>query len=168
MPAGNIIGTLSSYTSTQTVLPGFKSSPVQSSPVREIQDALLSGRFELLIISESKIDATLPNSMFHCSLSDSFRLCRDSKAGDSGLLIYGSFHICFIRAKELKGLPSALFKKKKTFSHGGFIRAKSFREICQTLRSRRMTVLFLCVSVLLSPLLKPYQRWCSSITNVTA
>ena len=93
--------------------------------------------------------------MFHCSLSDSFRLCRDSKAGDSGLLIYGSFHI---RAKELKGLPSALFKKKKTFSHGGFIRAKSIREVCQTLRSRRMTVLFLCVSVLLSPLLKPYQR----------
>ena len=51
--------------------------------------------------------------MFHCSLSDSFWLCRDSKAGDSGLLIYGSFHICFIRAKELKGLPSALFKKMK-------------------------------------------------------
>ena len=91
--------------------------------------------------------------MFHCSLSDSFRLCRDSKAGDSGLLIYGSFHICFIKAKQLKGLPSTLFKKKKkkkTFSHRGFIRAKSFREICQTLRSRRMTVLFLCVSVLVS------------------
>ena len=83
--------------------------------------------------------------MFHCSLSDSFRLCRDSKAGDSGLLIYDSFHICFIRAKQLKGLPSTLLKKKKkTFSHRGFIPAKSFREICQTLRSRRMTVL--CVS----------------------
>ena len=53
--------------------------------------------------------------MFHCSLSDSFRLCRDSKAGHSGLLIYGSFHICFIRAKQLKGLPSTLFKKKKNF-----------------------------------------------------
>ena len=82
--------------------------------------------------------------MFHCSLSDSFRLCRDSKAGDSGLLIYGSFQICFITAKQLKGLASTLLKKKKTFSHGGFIPAKSFREICQTLRSHRMTVL--CVS----------------------
>ena len=51
--------------------------------------------------------------MFHCSLSDSFRLCRDSKAGDSGLLIYGSFHIYFIRAKQFKGLPSTLLKKKK-------------------------------------------------------
>ena len=81
-------------------------------------------------ISESKIDATLPNSIFHCSLSDSFRLCRDRKAGDSGLLIYGSFHICFIRAKQLKGLPSTLLKKKKkkkkTFSHRGFICAKIF------------------------------------------
>lgn len=85
--------------------------------------------------------------MFHCSLSDSFRLCRDSKAGDSGLLIYGSFHICFIRAKQLKGLPSTLLKKKKTFSHRGFIPAKSFREICQTLRSRRMTVLCVRSSV---------------------
>ena len=98
------------FTSPRLTSPRF-TSPVESSPRNT--GALLSGRFELLIISESKIDATLPNSMFHCSLSDSFRLCRDSKAGDSGLLIYGSFHICFIRAKELKGLPSALFKKKK-------------------------------------------------------
>ena len=52
--------------------------------------------------------------MFHCSLSDSFWLCRDSKAGDSGLLIYGSFHICFIRAKEgVKRAPFSIIKKKK-------------------------------------------------------
>ena len=98
--------------------------------------------------------------MFHCSLTDSFRLCRDSKAGHSGLLIYGSFHICFIRAKQLKGLPSTLLKKKKkklSLTEDLSV-PKSFREICQTLSSRRMTVLFLCVSVLLSPLLKPYQR----------
>ena len=101
------------FTSPRLTSPRF-TSPVESSPRNT--GALLSGRFELLIISESKIDATLPNSMFHCSLSDSFRLCRDSKAGDSGLLIYGSFHICFIRAKQLKGLPSTLFTKKKKLS----------------------------------------------------
>ena len=143
-----------------------QSSPVQSSPVHEIQDALLSGRFELLIISESKIDATLPNSMFHCSLSDSFRLCRDSKAGDSGLLIYGSFHICFIRAKQLKRLPSTLLKKKKKLSLTEDLSLPNlFGKFVKHCAHAGWPC---CVSVLLSPLLKPYQRWWSSITNVTA
>ena len=106
-----------------------------------------------------------------CSLSDSFRLWRDRKAGGSGSLIYGRFHICFIRAKQLKGLPSILFKKikKKLYFTEDLSLSKSFCEICQTLCSRRMTVLFF-LSVLLSPLLKPYQRWfssCSCVTSIT-
>ena len=105
-----------------------------------------------------------------CSLSDSFRLCRDRKAGGSGSLIYGRFHICFIRAKQLKGLPSILFKKIKK----NFISQRIYP--CQNLFAKFVKHCahagWLCffLSVLLSPLLKPYQRWfssCSCITSIT-
>ena len=47
--------------------------------LHEIRSWLISGRFDLLVISETKIDATFPNSMFHV---DGFRFCRcDRKAG---------------------------------------------------------------------------------------
>ena len=45
----------------------------------EIKTWLVSGRLDLLVISESKIDASFPDSMFHV---EGFRLCRsDSLKG---------------------------------------------------------------------------------------
>ena len=80
----------------------------------EIRSWLLSGRFDVLIISESKIDATFPDSMFYV---DGFRLCRcDRKAGGGGLLAYVRSDICFIRIKWIKGLPSEKWSSFKTES----------------------------------------------------
>ena len=80
----------------------------------EIRSWLLSGRFDVLTISESKIDETFPDSMFHV---DGFRLCRcDRKAGGGGLLVYVRSDICFIRVKQIKGLPSQTWSSFKTES----------------------------------------------------
>ena len=82
--------------------------------LHEIRSWLISGRFDLLVISETKIDATFPNSMFHV---DGFRFCRcDRKAGGGGLLIYVRSDICFIRVKQLQGLPSEVWSSFKTES----------------------------------------------------
>ena len=52
----------------------------------EIRTWLLSGRFDILVISETKIDGSFPDSQFQV---EGFRLCRsDRKAGGRGLMIY--------------------------------------------------------------------------------
>lgn len=52
--------------------------------------------------------------MFHV---DGFRFCRcDRKAGGGGLLIYVRSDICFIRVKQLQGLPSEVWSSFKTES----------------------------------------------------
>ena len=54
----------------------------------EIKTWLLPGRLDLLVISESKIDANFPDSMFHV---EGFRLCRrDRKALDHTSALLGS------------------------------------------------------------------------------
>ena len=48
----------------------------------EIKTWLLSGTLDFLVISENKIDASFPDSIFHV---EGFRLCRsDRKAGVEG------------------------------------------------------------------------------------
>ena len=70
----------------------------------EIKTWLLSGRLDLLVISETKIDASFPDSMFHV---EGFRLCRsDRKAGGGGLMVYVRSDVCFLRVKQFKGLSS--------------------------------------------------------------
>ncbi|CAB4003053.1 Hypothetical predicted protein, partial [Paramuricea clavata] len=68
----------------------------------EIKTWLLSGRFDVLVISETKIDASFPDSHFRV---DGYRFCRsDRKAGGGGLIIYVRSDICFVRANQLNGL----------------------------------------------------------------
>lgn len=60
----------------------------------EIKTWLVSGRLDLLVISESKIDASFPDSMFHV---EGFRLCRsDRKAGGGGLMVNVRSDVCFL------------------------------------------------------------------------
>ena len=55
-------------------------------------------------ISETKIDASFPNSMFHV---EGFRLCRsDRKAGGWGLMVYVRPGVYFTSVKQFKGLSS--------------------------------------------------------------
>ena len=68
----------------------------------EIRTWLLSGRFDILVISETKIDGSFPDSQFQV---EGFRLCRsDRKAGGEGLMIYVRSDIHFVKVKYLKGL----------------------------------------------------------------
>lgn len=67
----------------------------------EIRTWLLSGRFDILVISETKIDGSFPDSQFQV---EGFRLCRsDRKAGGWGLMIYLRSDIHFVKVKYLKG-----------------------------------------------------------------
>ena len=60
----------------------------------EIKTWLVSGRLDLLVISESKIDDSFPDSMFHV---EGFRLCRsDRKAGGGGLMVNVRSDVCFL------------------------------------------------------------------------
>jgi len=80
----------------------------------EIKTWLPSGRLDLLIISESKIDASFPDSMFHV---EGFRLCRrDRKAGGGGLMVYVRSDVCFVRVKQFKGLSSQNLSNFRTES----------------------------------------------------
>ena len=80
----------------------------------EIKTWLLSGRLDLLVISESKIDASFPDSMFHV---EGFRLCRsDRKAGAGGLMVYVRSDVCFVRVKQFKGLSSQSLSNFRTES----------------------------------------------------
>ena len=67
----------------------------------EIRTWLLSGRLDILVISESKIDESFPDSQFQVK---GYRLCRsDRKAGGGGLMIYVRSDIYFVKVKDLKG-----------------------------------------------------------------
>lgn len=80
----------------------------------EIKTWLLSGRLDLLVISESKIDASFPDSMFHV---EGFRLCQsDRKAGGGGLMVYVRSDVCFVRVKQFKGLSSESLSNFRTES----------------------------------------------------
>ena len=80
----------------------------------EIKTWLLSGRLDLLVISESKIDDSFPDSMFHV---EGFRLCRsDRKAGGGGLMVYVRSDVCFVRVKQFKGLSSQSLSNFRTES----------------------------------------------------
>ena len=51
----------------------------------EIRTWLLSGRFDILVISETKMDGSFPDSQFQV---EGFRLCRsDGKVGGGGLYL---------------------------------------------------------------------------------
>ena len=68
----------------------------------EIRTWLLSGRFDFLVISETKIDGSFQDSQFQVK---GFRLCRsDRKAGGGGLMIYVRSDIHFVKVKHLKGI----------------------------------------------------------------
>ena len=68
----------------------------------EIRTWQLSGRFDFLVISETKIDGSFPDSQFQVK---GFRLCRnDRKAGGGGLMIYVRSDIHFVKVKHLKGI----------------------------------------------------------------
>ena len=70
----------------------------------EMNTWLVCGRLDLLVISESKIDAGFADSMFHV---EGFRLCRsDRKAVGGGLMVYVRSDVCFVRVKQFKGLSS--------------------------------------------------------------
>ena len=80
----------------------------------KIKTWLLSGRLDLLVISESKIDPSFPNSMFHV---EGFRLCRSNrKAGGGGLMVYVRSDVCFVRVKQFKGLSSQSLSNFRTES----------------------------------------------------
>ena len=76
----------------------------------EIKTWLLSGRFDVLVISETKIDASFPDSQFHI---DGYRLCRnDRQAGGGGLMIYVRSDIYFmtVRLEGMSPEDSSTFK----------------------------------------------------------
>ena len=68
----------------------------------EIKTWLLSGRLDILVISETKIDGSFPDSQFQVK---GFCLCRsDRKAGGGGFMIYVGSDIYFLRVKHVKGI----------------------------------------------------------------
>ena len=83
----------------------INASSVGGFKLYEIKTWLVSGRLDLLAISESKIDVSFPNSTFHV---EGFRLCRsDRKAVGGGLMVYVRSDVCFDRVKQFKGLSCA-------------------------------------------------------------
>ena len=70
----------------------------------EIKSWLLSWRFNIIVISKTKIDKSFPDSQFQI---DGYRLCRsDRKAGGGGLMIYVRSDVHFVRVKQLRGLST--------------------------------------------------------------
>ena len=69
---------------THNSIAGFK--------FQEIKTWLLDGRFDILVISETKIDSTFPDSHFHIY---GFRMCRaDRTRGGGGLMVYIRTDLC--------------------------------------------------------------------------
>ena len=68
----------------------------------EIKSWLLSGKFDFIVISETKIDASLPDSHFRV---DGYCFCRhDRKIGGGGLIIYVRSDIYFARVNKFDGI----------------------------------------------------------------
>ena len=75
----------------------FKLGHVNTNSIRgskfyEIRTWLISGRIDILVISETKIDGSFPDSQ------------SNRKAGGGGLLIYVRSDIHFVKVKHLKGI----------------------------------------------------------------
>lgn len=66
----------------------------------EIKSWLLSGRLDILIVSETKLDSSFPSSQFHV---DSFRMCRaDRNIHGGGLMAFVRSDICFSVIRKFK------------------------------------------------------------------
>ena len=80
----------------------------------EIKTWLLDGRFDILVVSETKIDSTFPNSQFHIS---GFKMCRaDRTKGGGGLMVYIRSDFCFKVVRDLPNLPLSERAEYKTES----------------------------------------------------
>ena len=68
----------------------------------EIKTWLLPGRFDVLVISETKIDASFAESQFHI---EGYRLFRnDRQAGGGGLMIYVRSDVYFMTVRQFEGM----------------------------------------------------------------
>ncbi len=80
----------------------------------EIKRWLLSGRLDILIISETKLDGTFPNSQFYVQ---GFRMSRKGRnIHDGGLMAFVRSDICFTLVKDLENLSAADRSRFKTES----------------------------------------------------
>ena len=71
---------------------------------QEIKTWLLSGRLDILVVSETKLDSTFPNSQFNV---DGFRFCRmDRNIHGGGLMTFVRSDVCFTHVKEFHSLYS--------------------------------------------------------------
>ena len=77
----------------------------------EIKNWLMRGRFDILAISETKLDKTYPDSQFAIQ---GFRVCRsDRNIYGSGLMIFVRSDLCFTVTKELgdqNGIDTSNFR----------------------------------------------------------
>ena len=77
---------------------------------QEIKTWLLDGRFDILVISETKIDSTFPDSHFHIY---GFRMCRaDRTRGGGGLMVYIRSDFC---VKIVIDLPNLAFSERSRY-----------------------------------------------------
>ena len=77
---------------------------------QEIKTWLLDGRFDILVISETKIDSTFPDSHFHVSR---FRMCRAYRTrGAGGLMAYFRSDCC---VKIVTDLPNLAFSERARY-----------------------------------------------------
>ena len=80
----------------------------------EIKNWLLSGKFDLLIISETKIDETFPDSHFFI---DGFRMCRvDRKLGGGGLMAFVRSDLFFSVIRQFKNISATELSTFRTES----------------------------------------------------
>lgn len=80
----------------------------------EIKGWLLSGRLDVLIISETKLDVTFPNSQFYVK---GFCLSRnDRNIHGGGLMAFVSSDICFTVVTDLENLSAADWCRFRTES----------------------------------------------------
>ena len=103
-----IRGTSLTLRGSNTVLMSSEIGPVNANSIagfkfHEIKIWLLDGRFDILVISETKImDSTFPDSQFHIS---GFRMCRaDRTKGGGGLMAYIRSDFCFKVVNDLPNL----------------------------------------------------------------
>ena len=70
----------------------------------DIKRWLLSDKFDVLIISETKLDSTFPTSSFHVG---GYRLCRaDRNRFGGGLIVFVKNNICFTKVTEFQRLQA--------------------------------------------------------------
>ena len=70
----------------------------------------MDGRFDIFVVSETKIESNFPDWQFHISR---FRMCRaDRTKGGGGLMVYIRNGFCF---KVIKDLPSLTFSERAEY-----------------------------------------------------